>query len=81
MKKENITADIKSKSIKEAKNEINDILERLEKKDVDLTKSLGDYQRLVQVNKHLDALLKKKVKEISNISKNIKKNDKKKTVE
>jgi|TARA_B110000211_G_C14060945_1_gene545501 exonuclease VII small subunit len=81
MKKENIPADIKSKSIKEAKNEINDILERLEKKDVDLTKSLGDYQRLVQVNKHLDALLKKKVKEISNISKNIKKNDKKKTVE
>ena len=81
MKNENILADIKSKSIKEAKNEINDILERLEKKDVDLTKSLGDYQRLVQVNKHLDEILKKKVKEISNISKNIKKNDKKKTVE
>ena len=37
MKKENIPADIKSKSIKEAKNEINDILNQLPKDILDHT--------------------------------------------
>jgi exonuclease VII small subunit len=77
MKKENIPADIKSKSIKEAKIEINDILQSLEKKDADLANFVDDYRRLIQLNKHVDAIFKDKVKEISNISKNIKKNDKK----
>jgi exonuclease VII small subunit len=75
MKNENILADIKSKSLKEARNEINEILNKLEGKDVDLAGSINDYQRLIQLNKHIDVLFRKKVKEISFINKKIKKND------
>jgi len=76
MKNENIPADIKSKSLKEARDEINEILNKLEGKDTDLTSSINDYQRLIQLNKHVDALFKKKVKEISSIARDIKKKDK-----
>ena len=76
MKNENIPADVKSKSLKEARDEINDILNKLEDKEVDLTSSIDDYQRLIQLNKYIDLLFKKKVKEISSINKEIKKNDK-----
>ena len=77
MKKENIPAEVKSKSLKEARNEINDILNKLESKDVDLEGSVNDYKRLIQLNNHIDSLLKRKVKEISSITKEIIKNDKK----
>ena len=77
MRNENILADIKSKSLKEAQDEINEILIKLESKDADLANSIDDYQRLIQLNKHIDSLFKKKVKEISSINKEIKKNDKK----
>ena len=77
MKNENIPADIKSKSLKDARIEINQILNKLEGKDIDLTSSINDYQRLIQLNKHIDSLFKKKVKEISLISKERKKDDKK----
>ena len=77
MTNENILADIKSKSLKEARDEINEILNKLEDKDADLTSSIGDYQRLIQLNKHIDLLFKKKVKEITSITKEINKNDKK----
>ena len=73
MKNENILADIKSKSLKEARDEINEILNKLEGKDADLTSSIEDYKRLIQLNKHIDLLFKKKVKEISSITKKIKK--------
>ena len=76
MKNENILADVKSKSLKEARDEINDILNKLEGKDADLAGSINDYQRLIQLNKHIDLLFKKKVKEISIISKERNKNDK-----
>ena len=74
MKNENIPADVKSKSLKEARDEINDILNKLESKEVDLAGSLDDYKRLIQLNRHIDLLFKKKVKEISSITK---KNNKK----
>ena len=77
MKNENIPADVKSKSLKEARDEINDILNKLESKDADLTSSIDDYKRLIQLNNHIDELFKKKFKEISSITKEIKKNDKK----
>ena len=77
MKNENIPADVKSKSLKEARDEINDILNKLESQDVDLGDSLDDYKRLIQLNNHIDSLFKKKVKEISSTTKAIKKNDKK----
>ena len=75
MKNENIPAEVKSKSLKEARDEINDILNKLESKDVDLGGSLDDYKRLIQLNNHINLLFKKKVKEISSTAKEIKKND------
>ena len=73
MKNENIPADVKSKSLKEARDEINDILNKLESQDTDLTDSIDDYKRLIQLNNHIDNLFKKKVREISTINKEIKK--------
>ena len=77
MKNENILANIKSKSLKEAQEEINEILNKLESKDTDLSSSFDDYQRLIQLNKHIDLIFKKKFKEISSINKDTKNNDKK----
>ena len=65
MKVENIPADIKSKSLKEAREEINTILSKLESQDINLDESKNDYQRLIDLNKHIDELFKKKFKEIS----------------
>ena len=73
MKNENIPAKVKSKSLKEARDEINDILNKLESKDTDLSASIEDYKRLIQLNNHIDGLFKKKVKEISAVKKEIKK--------
>ena len=65
MKIENIPADIKSKSLKEARDEIDIILGKLENQDTNLNESISDYQRLIQLNKHIDELFKKKFKQIS----------------
>ena len=46
MKTKNIPSDIKSKSINEAKFEILQILEKLEKNNTDLDASKNDYKRL-----------------------------------
>ena len=72
MKIENIPGDIKSKSLKDAREEINVILSKLESNDAALTNSQNDYQRLIQLNKHIDSLFKKKFKEISSKEKIIK---------
>ena len=77
MKNENIPADIKSKSLKDAQDEISEILNKLEDKDVDLASSIYDYQRLILLNKHIDLLFKKRVKEISLIRKERERSDKK----
>ena len=65
MKIENIPADIKSKSLKEAKDEINEILSKLENQKGNLEDYQSDYHRLFQLNKYVDELFKKKFKEIS----------------
>ena len=65
MKNENIPADIKSKSLKETREEINRILAKLENQETNLNNSLSDYQRLIDLNKHIDNLFKKKFKEFS----------------
>ena len=65
MKTENIPADIKSKSLKETRDEIDKILSKLEKQDANLNESISDYQRLILLNKHIDQLFKKKFKEFS----------------
>lgn len=65
MKIENIPADIKSKSLKETRDEIDAILTKLENQDTNLDESIDDYQRLILLNRHVDELFKKKFKEIS----------------
>ena len=64
MKIENIPADIKSKSLKEAKDEINEILSKLENQEGNLEDYQSDYHRLVQLNKYVDELFKRKFKKI-----------------
>ena len=65
MKNQNIPADIKSKSLKESREEIDRILSKLENQDTDLEQSLSDYQKLIQLNNHIENLFKKRFKEIS----------------
>ena len=60
-----IPADIKSKSLKEARNEINEILIKLESENLDLSNAENTYKRLIQLNKHIENLFKMKSKEIS----------------
>ena len=62
MKNENILADIKSKSLKEARAEIDAILSKLESQETNLADSINDYQRLIELNKHVQELFKKKFK-------------------
>ena len=69
MKTKNIPPDIKSKSINDAKLEILDILDRLEKENVDLKASRNDYQRLLKLNNYVDDLFKEKIKKIRFIGK------------
>ena len=74
MKNENILENTKSKSIKEIKEEINQILEKLENQETNLSNSMNDYARLISLNKRIDTIFKKRNKEISIIGKKIKKN-------
>ena len=64
MKSKKIPVDIKSKSIKEAQNEIKDIIANLENTDTNLTESLDKYNRMMQLNYHIQEEFKKKLKEI-----------------
>ena len=65
MKNENIPADIKSKSLKETRDEIDVILSKLEKQETNLDSSIEEYKRLILLNKHIEQLFKKKFREIS----------------
>ena len=64
MKIENIPAEIKSKSLKEAREEINEILIKLESDNYDLKHADDIYKRLIYLNKHVENLFKIKSKEI-----------------
>ena len=70
MNSKNIPGDIKSKSIKETKEEINKILEKIEKDDTNLESYVSDYERLISLNKHIDNLFKKKLKSLNSSKKN-----------
>jgi len=72
MSDENIPENTKSKSIKEIKEEINQILEKLENLETNLPDSMNDYARLIALNKRIDLFFKKRNKEISTIGKKIK---------
>ena len=64
MKSKNISADIKSKSIKEAQNEIKEIITNLENVETNLEESMNKYNRMMQLNYHIQEQFKKKLKEI-----------------
>ena len=65
MKNENIPGNLKSKSIKDTKEEIQRILVKLENKDVNLDGNIKEYERLLKLNKHMNELFKKKLRELS----------------
>ena len=67
MKIENIPADIKSKSLKEARDEINEILIKLENGKEDFKALEKEYKRLIILNKHVENIFKKRSKEISDM--------------
>ena len=64
MKSKNIPADIKSKSIKEAQNEIKEIITNLENVETNLEESMNKYSRMMQLNYYIQEQFKKKLKEI-----------------
>ena len=69
MNSENNSKDINNKSIRETKEEINKILQKLENENTNLRETTNDYERLLKLNKHMDNLFKKKLKQISTNSK------------
>ena len=74
MKIKNNLEKSKSKSIKEIKKEIDTILDKLENKDANLSNSIEDYKRLVELNKQVDTFFKNRSKEIAYIGKKNQKN-------
>ena len=69
MNSEKNSKDINSKSIRETKEEINKILQKLENENTNLRETTNDYDRLLKLNKHMDDLFKKRLKQISTNSK------------
>ena len=67
MKSKNIPADIRSKTIKEAQNEIKEIIEKLENTDTNLEDSIAKYNRMMQLNSHINDQFRQKAKEISKV--------------
>ena len=68
MKDKNLPDDNNSKSLEKLTQEINSIIEELEKKE-DIKNSLDDYQKLIQLNNIIEKKFQKKSR---NISQNIK---------
>ena len=66
MKSKNIPVDIKFKSIKEAQNEIKEIITKLEDNNTNLEESMDKYTRMTHLNEHIREQFKKQLKEIRN---------------
>ena len=64
MKSKNIPADISAKSIKEAQSEIKGIIAKLENTETKLEDSIEQYNRMMQLNYHIQDQFKKKANEI-----------------
>ena len=64
MKSKNIPADIRVKSTKEAQNEIKQIIEKLENTDTNLEDLIEQYNRMIQLNYHIQDLFRKRANEI-----------------
>ena len=66
MKLKKIPADIRSKSIKEAQNEIKKIITSLEDAETNLKDSTDKYNRMIHLNHYIQEQFRKKIKEIKN---------------
>ena len=64
MKSKNIPADIRTKSIKEAQNEIEEIIAQLEDTETNLEDSMEKYSRMMQLNYHIQDKFRQKANEI-----------------
>ena len=65
MKLKNIPADIRVKSIKEAQNEIKELITKLENTEANLEDSIEQYNRMIQLNYHIQEQFKQKAKEVN----------------
>ena len=63
MKEKNLPDDNDSKSLEKLTQEINNIIEKLEKQE-DLKNSLNDYQELIKLNNIIEKKFQKKTKSI-----------------
>ena len=63
MKSKKVPDDIRSKTIKEAQREIKDIILLLESEQTSLENSIDQYNRMMQLNCHIQEQFKKKIKE------------------
>jgi len=64
MKSKNIPVDIRTKSIKEAQNEIKQIIEKLENTETNLEDSMEQYNKMLQLNYHIQDQFKQKAYKI-----------------
>mgnify|MGYP001317094604 FL=1 len=64
MKDKNLPDDIKSKSLSELTQEVNNIIEQLEK-EKNLENSLEDYQKLIKLNNIIEKKFQNSSKKIS----------------
>ena len=64
MKSKNIPADIRDKSIKEAQDEIKGIIAKLENTEVNLEDSIEQYNRMMQLNYHIQDQFRQKANKI-----------------
>ena len=64
MKLKNIPADIRAKSIKDAQNEMKEIINTLENIETKLEDSITQYNRLMQLNYHIEEQFKIKANNI-----------------
>ena len=64
MKSKNIPAYIRIKSIKEAQNAIKQIIEKLENSETNLEDSMELYNRMMQLNYHIQDQFKQKANKI-----------------
>ena len=64
MKSKNIPVDIRTKSIKEAQDEIKQIIETLENTKINLEDSIEQYNRMIQLNYHIQDQFRQKANKI-----------------
>ena len=64
MKSKNIPVDIRAKYVKDAQNEIYELIDQLENVETNLENSTEQYSRILHLNNHIQEEFKKKANEI-----------------